>query len=357
MIEKIKKIKEKYDELTQKIADPEIIADNKLWQKLVKERASIEEIAEIYEVAKKVEEQLEQATKAVKDEQDDEMIALYKEEIDTLINKKKDLDEQIKVLLLPKDENDESNVIIEVRPAAGGDEAALFARELMNMYIRFAERHRWTVEISDLSETEIGGLKEASFLLKGKGAYSRLKFESGVHRVQRVPETEAQGRIHTSTCTVAVLPEVEEVDFEILDKDLRVDTYRASGAGGQHVNKTESAIRLTHLPTGIVVACQDERSQIKNREKAMKILMAKLYDFYKEQRDSQYRQNRKDQVGTGDRSERIRTYNFPQGRITDHRINFSVFNMVTFLDGDLDEMIDELLSADRKIKLENAMME
>lgn len=357
MIEKIQKIKERYDELTQKIADPQIIANNKEWQKLIKERNSIEEIALIYDQAKKVQNDLESAKTAIKQETDPEMIELFKEEIDCLIEQQKQIDEQIKILLLPKDENDENNVIIEIRPAAGGDEAALFARELMNMYIRFAERHRWAVEISDLNETELGGLKEASFIIKGKGAYSRLKFESGVHRVQRVPETEAQGRIHTSTCTVAVLPEIEEVDFEILDKDLRVDTYRSSGAGGQHVNKTESAIRLTHLPTGIVVACQDERSQIKNREKAMRILTAKLYDYYREQVDSEYKQNRKNQVGTGDRSERIRTYNFPQGRITDHRINFSVFNMTEFLDGDLDEMIDELLAADRKIKLENAMLD
>jgi peptide chain release factor 1 len=357
MIEKIQKIKERYDELTQKIADPQIIANNKEWQKLIKERNSIEEIALIYDQAKKVQNDLESAKTAIKQETDPEMIELFKEEIDCLIEQQKQIDEQIKILLLPKDENDENNVIMEIRPAAGGDEAALFARELMNMYIRFAERHRWAVEISDLNETELGGLKEASFIIKGKGAYSRLKFESGVHRVQRVPETEAQGRIHTSTCTVAVLPEIEEVDFEILDKDLRVDTYRSSGAGGQHVNKTESAIRLTHLPTGIVVACQDERSQIKNREKAMRILTAKLYDYYREQVDSEYKQNRKNQVGTGDRSERIRTYNFPQGRITDHRINFSVFNMTEFLDGDLDEMIDELLAADRKIKLENAMLD
>lgn len=357
MIEKIQKIKARYDELTQKIADPQIIANNKEWQKLIKERNSIEEIALIYDQAKKVQNDLESAKTAIKQETDPEMIELFKEEIDCLIEQQKQIDEQIKILLLPKDENDENNVIMEIRPAAGGDEAALFARELMNMYIRFAERHRWAVEISDLNETELGGLKEASFIIKGKGAYSRLKFESGVHRVQRVPETEAQGRIHTSTCTVAVLPEIEEVDFEILDKDLRVDTYRSSGAGGQHVNKTESAIRLTHLPTGIVVACQDERSQIKNREKAMRILTAKLYDYYREQVDSEYKQNRKNQVGTGDRSERIRTYNFPQGRITDHRINFSVFNMTEFLDGDLDEMIDELLAADRKIKLENAMLD
>lgn len=354
MLEKIQKIKERFDDLTRKVSDPEIIADNREWQRLIKERNSLEDIAVAYDELSKIEKALKDSQNALKTEKDKEMQELYKEEIDECLTKKEELEENIKLLLLPKDENDESNVIIEIRPAAGGDEASLFASMLMNMYIRFGERQRWKVEISDLSQTELGGVKEVSFLLKGKGAYSRLKFESGVHRVQRVPETESQGRIHTSTCTVAVLPEVEDVDFEILDKDLRVDTYRSSGAGGQHVNKTDSAIRLTHLPTGIVVACQDERSQIKNREKAMKLLQSKLYNFYKEEQDKKYRQNRKDQVGTGDRSERIRTYNFPQGRITDHRINFSAFNMVEFMDGNIDEMIDELLSADRRIKLENA---
>ena len=354
MIEKTRKIKEKFDELTLKVSDPEIIADNRYWQKLIKERNALEDIALAHEKAEKLEKELSSLTELLKNEKDKEMIDLYKEEIMNCNNKQKELEEEIKVLLLPKDENDDSNVIIEIRPAAGGDESSLFARVLVNMYIRYAERHRWAVEISDLSETELGGLKEASFILKGKGAYSRLKFESGVHRVQRVPETESQGRIHTSTCTVAVLPEVEEVDFEILDKDLKIDTYRSSGAGGQHVNKTESAIRITHLPTGLVVACQDERSQIKNREKAMRILTAKLYNFYKEQQDKAYKQNRKDQVGTGDRSERIRTYNYPQGRITDHRINFSVFNMADFMDGNIDVMIEELITADRKLKLESA---
>lgn len=354
MIEKTRKIKERFDELTLKIADNEIIANNKLWQKLIKERNSLEALALAHERAEKLERELNSLGGLLKTEKDEEMITLYKEEIDNCLSAQKELEEEIKILLLPKDENDESNVIIEIRPAAGGDESALFARELLNMYRRYAERNRWEFELNDLSETELGGIKEVSFLLKGKNAYSRLKFESGVHRVQRVPETESQGRIHTSTCTVAVLPEVEDVDFEILEKDLKIDTYRSSGAGGQHVNKTESAIRITHLPTGIVVACQDERSQIKNREKAMKVLKSKLYDFYKEERDKSYKQNRKNQVGTGDRSERIRTYNFPQGRITDHRINFSVFNMEDFLDGNIDGMLNELITMDRKLKLENA---
>ena len=245
------------------------------------------------------------------------------------------------------------DVILEVRPAAGGEEASLFANSLMNMYLRYAERNRWKVEINDIEETELGGLKDCSITIKGNNVFSKLKYESGVHRVQRVPETESQGRVHTSTVTVAVLPEIEEVDFEILDKDLRVDTYRSSGAGGQHVNKTDSAIRMTHLPTNIVVTCQDERSQLKNREKAMNLLKAKLYDYYKSQIDSEYCENRKNQVGTGDRSERIRTYNFPQGRITDHRINYSIFAIDTFLDGDIEDMIDHLQQEDQRQKLEN----
>lgn len=356
MLEKTQKIKIRFDELTKMISDPEIIADNKNWQKLIKERNTLEPIAEAHDKLKKTLQELEEAEKSYADVKEEEMKELFKEEIDALKTTQKELVDEIKVLLLPKDENDESNVIIEVRPAAGGDEAALFASVLLKMYTRFGERNGWKVEISDLNQTELGGIKEVSFLLKGKGAYSRLKFESGVHRVQRVPETESQGRIHTSTCTVAVLPEVEEVDFEITNKDIKIDTYRSSGAGGQHVNKTDSAIRITHLPTGIVVACQDERSQIKNKDKAMKVLKAKLYDFYKEQQESKYKANRKNQVGSGDRSERIRTYNYPQGRITDHRINYSVFNMVDFLDGNLNDMINELQAEDRKIKLENASM-
>ena len=282
------------------------------------------------------------------------MKSFFEDELYELNGKIIDLEEEIKILLLPKDENDENNVIIEIRAAAGGEESALFGSLLMNMYRRYAERRGWTVEISDISETELGGIKEATFTIKGKNVYKNMKFESGVHRVQRVPETESQGRVHTSTTTVAVLPEMEQVDFEINDKDLRVDTYRSGGAGGQHINKTDSAVRITHLPTGIVVACQDERSQIQNRERAMAILQSKLYDYYQSQIDSEYKANRKNQVGTGDRSERIRTYNFPQGRITDHRINFSVFNINDFMDGDIQNMIDELLREDQKIKLENA---
>lgn len=355
MLEKIEKIKKRFDELEEKISDPQVIADNITWRKLIKERNAIEKIAKSYDKLFIVMNELKKAQDEIKTEKDPEMIKLFQEEIESCLAKKGQLEEEIKILLLPKDENDESNVIMEIRAAAGGDEAALFASSLLNMYVRYAERKGWKYEISYCNETELCGIKEVDFLIKGKGAYSHLKFESGVHRVQRVPETEAQGRIHTSTCTVAVLPEVEEVDFEILDKDLRIDTYRSSGAGGQHVNKTDSAIRITHFPTGIVVACQDERSQLKNRERAMSILKSKLYNFYKEAKEKEYRANRKSQVGTGDRSERIRTYNEPQGRITDHRINYSVFNYEGFLDGDLEEMLKELAIADRKIKLENAV--
>ena len=260
-------------------------------------------------------------------------------------------EEALKILLLPKDPNDDKNVVLEIRAGAGGDEAGLFGAELLRMYLKYAERNRWKTEEIDSNVTELGGVKEVSYLISGKGAYSRLKYESGVHRVQRVPETESQGRVHTSTVTVAVLPEAEDVEIEINENDLKIDTYRSSGAGGQHVNKTESAIRITHLPTGIVVSCQDERSQIKNREKAMKVLKAKLYDHFASQAESAYAANRKSLVGTGDRSERIRTYNFPQGRVSDHRINLTLYSLENFMEGDLDEMVDALSLADKNQKL------
>lgn len=354
MLKTTEKIKKRFDEITQLISNPEIIADNKQWKKLVKERNSLEEIAEMHIILKDTLQEKENTSKIFQTEKEQEMKKFIEEEL-FLINKKiEEIEEKVKLLLLPKDENDESNVIIEIRPAAGGEEAALFGRVLLNMYVRYAERKNWKVEFIDISETELDGIKEATFVVKGKNAYKNLKFESGVHRVQRVPETESQGRVHTSTTTVAVLPEIEEVDFEILDKDLKIDTYRASGAGGQHVNKTDSAIRITHLPTGIIVSCQDERSQIKNKERAMNVLKSKLYSFYKEKIDSEYKANRKNQVGTGDRSERIRTYNYPQTRVTDHRINYSIYSLNEFLDGDIQELIDELLRFDQKIKIENA---
>jgi len=262
------------------------------------------------------------------------------------------MDEEIKILLLPKDDNDERNVIIEIRSGAGGEEASLFGGVLLRMYSMYADSKRWKVEMLSVNETELGGIKDASIRINGKGAYSKFKYESGVHRVQRVPETESSGRIHTSTATVAVLPEHEEVDVEINEKDLQIDVYRSGGAGGQHVNTTDSAVRITHIPTGLVVACQDERSQIKNREKAMSILKSKLYDHYQMQLDEEYAQNRKNQVGTGDRSERIRTYNYPQSRLTDHRINYTSYNLESFLNGDLDDLISNLSVAEQKEKLE-----
>ncbi len=352
MLSKTLKAKERFDELTELIMKPEIIADNRQWKKLVKERSGLEELVNTRDEYEKVVNNLSANEASLKTETDAEMIALYKEEYHELKKAKEELEEKLQILLLPKDEDDDKNCIIEIRGAAGGEESALFASVLMNMYIRYADRHHWKYEVNDISETEIGGVKECSMTIRGSDVFSKMKFESGVHRVQRVPETESQGRVHTSTATVAVLPEVEDVEIEILDKDIQVDTYRSSGAGGQHVNKTESAIRITHFPTGIVVTCQDERSQIKNRERAMSILKSKLYTFYKEQADSEYSANRKSQVGTGDRSERIRTYNYPQGRITDHRINYSIFNIGPFLDGDMDELITALQIADQQARLE-----
>jgi len=353
MIDKLEKIEERYNELTEKIGDPAIIANNREWQKLAKEHSDLTPIIEEYNKLKKCVATLQDDEEMLKTEKDPEMVALLEEEIKTCKEQRNVLDESLKILLLPKDVNDDKNVIIEIRAGAGGDEAALFAGELVRMYSMYAERHRWKTEMLSLNEMELGGVKEAVFMIQGVGAYSKLKYESGVHRVQRVPETESQGRVHTSTVTVAVLPELEEVEFEILDKDLKIDTYRSSGAGGQHVNKTESAIRITHLPTGIIVACQDERSQLKNRERAMTILKSKLYDYYQGQKEKEYADTRKSQVGTGDRSERIRTYNFPQGRMTDHRINFTAYNLLEFMNGDIEDLLTELAIADQKAKLEN----
>ncbi len=352
-LEKTKKSKERYDELTELVMKPEIIADNKGWKKLVKERSSLEDIANAYTSLLSLSQNLENCENDLKNEKDNEMKALFESEIKELKEKIEKEIEEIKILLLPKDENDDSNAILEIRAAAGGEESALFGAELLRMYTHFADKNRWKTEILDVNETELGGIKECTVLFRGKGAYSKLKYESGVHRVQRVPETESGGRIHTSTATVAVLPEIEDIDFEILDTDLKIDTYRSGGAGGQHVNKTESAIRITHLPTGIVVTCQDERSQLKNKEKAMNILKSKLYDYYREQRDSEYEQNRKSQVGRGNRNERIRTYNYPQGRVTDHRTNLSSYDLEGVLNGNIEEFIDAMIIKERTEMLES----
>lgn len=332
----------RFAELEKLIGDPVIIADQEKWQKLVKEHSNLEPIIALYNQYLAVLQNIAECEEIINDGSDKEMVMLAKEEHSADVKKREQLIADLKVAMLPIDPNDDKNVIIEIRPAAGGDEAALFGAELVRMYMRYAERQRWKIKELDMNYNELGGVKEVTFMISGVGAYSMLKFESGVHRVQRVPATESQGRVHTSTCTVAVLPEQPEVNFEILDKDIKVDTYRSSGAGGQHVNKTESAIRMTHLPTGIVVACQDERSQIKNRETAMSILKARLYDYYQSQITREYSANRKLQVGSGDRSERIRTYNFPQGRVTDHRIGLTLYSLEDFLDGNIYEMITAL---------------
>ena len=350
--EKLDGILSKYEELASLISKPEIIADNKEWTKLVKEHSSLEPVVDAYRRLLKIDKELAGLKEMISSEEDKELKELALEEEAAKREEREKTENELKILLLPVDPNDEKNAIIEIRAGAGGDEAALFAAELMRMYKMYAEKKHWRVEDVDINETELGGVKEAVFSLTGDSIFSRLKFESRVHRVQRVPHTGSQGRIHTSTVTVAVLPEVEDVVVEINEKDLKIDTYRSGGAGGQHVNKTESAIRITHLPTGIVVQCQDERSQIKNREKAMRVLKSKLYDKMQEDADKEYSAARRSQVGTGDRSERIRTYNFPQGRVTDHRINLTLYSLENFMNGDIDEMLDALRIADQTAKLE-----
>ena len=342
MLEKLAKIKEKYDELARAVSDPAIIGSREKWTPLVKEHSALTPVVEAYERYLKTEKDLREAQGMIKNETDAAMREFLQSEIDAGIESLKRMTEELKILLLPPDPDDDKDVIIEVRAGAGGDEAGLFGAEIVRMYKMYAALKNWRIEDIDCNASEMGGIKEATFSVAGKMVYCSLKYESGVHRVQRVPETETQGRVHTSTITVAVLPEAEDVKIEILEKDLKIDTYRSGGAGGQHVNKTESAIRITHIPTGVIVACQDERSQIKNRDKAMKALRAKLYDMQKTEAEKNYAGLRKSQVGTGDRSERIRTYNFPQGRVTDHRINKTVHNIQEFMNGDLDDMIEAL---------------
>ena len=348
MFDKLEELLNKYNELTEKISDPDVIADQNTWRKLMKEQSAIKDVADKYTEYKAVKSNMDEAKELMSDP---DMKEMAEEEYYSCKEKLEEMEEELKILLLPKDENDDSNVIIEIRGGAGGEEAALFAYNLYRMYTMYADLKRWQVELIDINETGIGGIKEVSFMIKGKGAYSRLKFESGVHRVQRVPETEASGRIHTSTVTVAVLPEVEDVEVEINQNDLRIDTYRSSGAGGQHVNKTSSAIRITHIPTGIVVACQNERSQLQNKETAMKMLRSKLYEMKQEEQEKELTTTRKLQVGSGDRSEKIRTYNYPQSRVTDHRINFTMYQLESFMNGNIDEMVEALITADRAEKL------
>lgn len=351
MLEKLSFIENKYKELSMKIIDPEIINNIEEWQRLVKEHADIEPIVNKYKEYTKAQKTLEEDKEMLKEKLDDEMKELLKEEIAEYEETIEKLEEELRILLIPKDPNDHKNVIVEIRAGAGGDEAGLFAGDLFRMYSMYAERQGWKTELMSSNEQGVGGFKEVIFMIKGKGVYSRLKYESGVHRVQRVPTTESSGRIHTSTATVAVLPEAEDIDIEINQNDIRVDVYRSSGNGGQSVNTTDSAVRITHIPTGMVVACQDEKSQLKNKEKAMKILKTRLYDQMMREQHNEIAEERRSQVGTGDRSERIRTYNFPQGRITDHRINMTLYKLENFLDGDIDEMIDGLITSDQAEKL------
>ena len=348
MFEKLELVEKRYDELNSQISDPKVIANTNEWRKLVKEHSSMEDVVQKYREYKEILNNMEEAKEML---DDPEMKELAEEEYYSSKDKLAKVEEELKVLLIPKDPNDDKSVICEIRGGAGGEEAALFAGTLFRMYGMYAERKHWKIEILNENSTELGGYKEISFMVTGKGAYSRLKFESGVHRVQRVPDTESSGRIHTSTATVAVLPVVEDVEIDINPADIKMEVFRASGAGGQHINKTSSAVRLIHVPTGIVAECQTQRSQLQNREYAMKLLKSRLYDIEKSKQDSEIANARKSQVGSGDRSEKIRTYNYPQGRITDHRIGFSIYQMENFLNGDLDEMIDNLIAADRAEKL------
>jgi len=353
MLEKLIAIEEKYNALEQRMQEPEVYSDPALYAKLAREQKEIQPVVETYRRYEKAQRDMEGARELISDP---DFREIAQEEYETAQTEMEQINEELKFLLLPRDPNDDKNVIIEIRGGAGGEEAALFAHNLYRMYTMYAETKRWKAEIANLNETELGGIKEVSFIIEGDGAYSRFKFESGVHRVQRVPETEASGRIHTSTVTVAVLPEMEEVDFEINPADLKVDTFRSSGAGGQHVNKTDSAIRITHLPTGTTVECQDERSQHKNRDRAMKILVSRLYEEECRKQAAELASERKSQVGTGDRSERIRTYNYPQGRVTDHRIGLTLYKLEQILNGALDEVVDALIMADRAEKLKATEM-
>ncbi|MBO5328406.1 MAG: peptide chain release factor 1 [Clostridia bacterium] len=348
MMLKLADVYKRYTDLSQKLADPEIISNPAEFTKIAKDQSEISETATKYEEYLSVQKQMTDAEEAVKTETDLEMKELLNEEVYSCKNRLEEIRSELKILLLPKDKNDDRNCIMEIRGGAGGEEAALFAYELYRMYINYCEHHRLKMEVVDINETELGGIKEVVLNITGKDAYKQLKFESGVHRVQRVPETESQGRVHTSTVTVAVLPEAEDVEVEIKDEDIRVDVYRSSGAGGQKVNKTETAIRITHFPTGIVVTCQDERSQLKNKDKAFKVLRSRLYDYYQSKNQASLDEHRKSLVGRGDRSERIRTYNFPQGRVTDHRIGFSLYSLDTFIMGDISEMIEALAVAERE---------
>ncbi|EDP69379.1 peptide chain release factor 1 [Carnobacterium sp. AT7] len=357
MFDRLESVEGRYEELNELLSDPEVVSDTKRLMKLTKEEAAIRETVATYRRYKEVEQDISDTEDMLGEKLDSEMAEMAKEELNDLKKEKTEIEEKMKVLMLPKDENDDRNIIMEIRGAAGGDEAQLFAGTLFNMYQKYADAQGWKTEVLDANITGIGGYKEITLMITGDNVYSKLKYENGAHRVQRVPSTESQGRIHTSTATVVVMPEAEEVELDLPDKDIRTDIYHASGAGGQHVNKTASAVRLTHLPTGIAVAMQDERSQIKNREKAMKVLRARVYDHIQQAAQSEYDAERKSAIGTGDRSERIRTYNYPQSRVTDHRIGLTIQKLDQILSGKLDEIIDALVLNEQTAKMEQLQHE
>lgn len=356
MLDKLEFIEKKYEDLSRAIADPDVIARQNEWRQMIKEHADLEDIVIKYREYKKIEQDIEVAKEMLNEKLDDEFREMLEDELAQLNQQHEEVIQKLRILLIPKDPNDEKNVVVEIRAGAGGEEAALFGADLFRMYSRYAERKGWKMEIMSANYTDMGGVKELTFVIEGKGAYSRLKYESGVHRVQRIPTTESGGRIHTSTATVAVLPEAEDVEVDINPNDLRIDVFRSSGHGGQSVNTTDSAVRITHLPTGIVVTCQDEKSQLKNKEKAMRVLKARLLDAAQREQEQEYALARKIQAGTGDRSERIRTYNFPQGRVTDHRIGVTIYNIEGFLDGEIDELVNELITSDQAERLKNTQI-
>ncbi len=351
MFDKLEDLLIRFEEIMSELNEPSVVNDQARFQKLMKEQSDLQPIVDAYKEYKKCQETVEESLMMLDEESDEEMREMLKEELNEAKKRIEELEHELKILLLPKDPNDEKNVIVEIRAGAGGDEAALFAAEIYRMYVKYADMQRWKTEMMSLNENGIGGFKEAVFMINGKGAYSRLKYESGVHRVQRVPETESGGRIHTSTITVAIMPEAEEIDFHLDMNDCKFDVFRASGNGGQCVNTTDSAVRLTHIPTGIVISCQDEKSQLKNKDKALKVLRSRLYEMELEKRHDAEAQARRSQVGTGDRSEKIRTYNFPQGRVTDHRIKLTLHRLDDVMNGDLSEIIDSLIAADQAIRL------
>ncbi|MDO4543898.1 MAG: peptide chain release factor 1 [Clostridia bacterium] len=351
MLNKLKALKERYELLSSQLAAPDAMDDKDLWRERMKEQSNLQEIVDMYDVYVEKNKALSDCKAMLNEHLDAEMKEMVQQEIDEISEQLPKIEEELRFLLLPKDPNDDRNVMLEIRAGTGGDEASLFGADLLRMYLRYAERHGYKVEYITENMTELGGVKEVILNLTKKGAYSRLKFESGVHRVQRVPETESQGRVHTSAATVAVMPDADDIQIEIKENDLRIDTYRSSGAGGQHVNKTSSAIRITHLPTGVVVACQNERSQLQNKEQAMRLLKSRLYERRMNEQHEQMASMKKSLVGSGDRSERIRTYNFPQGRVTDHRIGMTLYKLEQFMDGDMDEMIDALIVAERTAQL------